>query len=245
MTDNFEDEDDIETDELSSLVYEMIATLEDELKYGSSLNDRYDSFKYYFEKIFKMPIDRLDDIEGLIANQNDKINIYQTLRDEISHIYDKYFGITFNDIEKVDINSLYTIYQIIYVEFVKLLCFYALGKAKEKDIDGKQLFRNAIEENKKTAIDISDYIVGNYIMNEDEFTFENIALALDRSDTGNMGYQYLFGVPDGVGEIALGEVIIDNNAFRLRVKSEYNNLALKQLFEIVFSRLVDTLSIGG
>jgi hypothetical protein len=245
MSDNFEDEDDIENSNLSSLVYEMISTLEDELESGSSLNDRYDSFKEYFEKIFEIPIDKIDDIEELISSQDDKIQIYQILRNEIAHIYDKYFGITFNDLDEVDLLALYTIYQVIYLGFVKLLCYYALGKASSNGIGAKQLLKNAIEENKKNATDISDYIVGKFIMNEDDFTVENIALALNVSDPGNIGYLYVFGEADSEDNIEQGKVFIDNNAFRLRIKAEYNNPAMKYLFELVFSGLVDKLSIGG
>jgi hypothetical protein len=240
MTDNFEDEDDVETNELSALVYEMVSIIGDELKYGSTLYDRYDSFKDYFEQIFDVSIDKIDDLEELISNQETKIEIYQILRNEIANIYDKYFGITFNDLDKTDLASLYTVYQVIYLGFVKLFCLYALGITTEKEITGKQLFKNAIEENKKSATDISDYIVGNLIMNEDEFTVENIAIALDKLDPGNVGYQYVFGEAGSDGGVEQGEVIIDNNAFRLRVKAEYANPGMKYLFELVFSKLLDT-----
>jgi hypothetical protein len=245
MENNFEDEDDIETDVKASLLYEMIATIEDELKEGSTLNDRTDSFAYYYEKLFEQSIDNIEDIEEAIVNQIDKINIYQIIRNEVANIYDKYFGITFNDIDSVPLHHIYLIYQVIYVGFIKMLCFYALGKGLENEKDGNQLFKEAVEVNRHHAIDIADYLVGNYIMNEDEFTAENIALALDKSDTGNVAYQYVFGEVINNTEVEVGDVFIDNNAFRLRVKSEYNNPAMKQLFEIVFSKLIDTLSLQG
>jgi hypothetical protein len=240
---NFENEDDIEIEIDSSLVYEMISDIDSELENGSSLYDRFDLFAFYYEKIFNQSIDKIDDLEELLANQEDKTKIYQILRNEIAHIYDKYFGITFDNLDSVTLATLYTIYQVIYLDFIKLLCFYAIGKGLEKGMNPDFVYKAAIEENKKEAVDISDYIVGNYIMNEDEFTVENIALALDKSDPGNIGYMTVFGNVIQDDEVHSEGVIIDNNAFRLRVKKEYNNPATKQLFEIVFSNFI-TKNIG-
>jgi hypothetical protein len=232
------------TDMRTQLLYEMISTIEDEIRDGSTLNNRYDSFAYFFEQLFDVKITDIDSIEEIIQEADDKdekIEIYTTIRNEIANIYDKYFGITFDDIERVHLNDIYIIYITIYLGFIDLLCNYAAGKAVEKGIGPYKLFIDAQKENIDKATDIADYIVGNYIMNEDEFTGENLAAALEIADPGNEGYLYLFGNSsgeEGYKEGEIQEVFIDNEAFRRRIKKEYLNPAVKYLIELVFSRRV-------
>jgi hypothetical protein len=242
MSDEFEDkngsyEDQEEVSRDSIILYEMIDAIEYEAREGSTLANRYDSFKYYFENLFGVEIDKIDDIENVISGNRTYIEIYTVIRDEIINIYDKYFGITFEDNEKVDLSRLYMIYQIVYLEYLRLLCMFAIGKGIEQNIDAKKLYLNATENNQKNAIDIADDLVGKYIVNEDEFTSENILSALEASDPGNEGYRYLFS---GIyNEEVNSNVIINNEAFRRRIKMEYLHSGMKYLFELVY------LSITG
>jgi hypothetical protein len=246
MGDEFEDvnesyEDQQEVDSHASFLYEMVATLRDELCDGSTLFDRYDSFKDYFEKVFDQSIDHIDDIEELISSNATYIDIYTIIKDEMIKMLDTYFGITFDDTDKVYLSDLYSIYRVIYLGYVMLLYNYALGKGIEEGLNGKQMLEKAINANKEKAIDISDTIVGRYLYNEDEFTFENIAKALELSDPGNSDYLYLFGEAEGEDDKEiklLPNVIINNEAFRLRMKYEYSS-SMKYLFEMVFTKLVE------
>jgi hypothetical protein len=243
MSNEFEDNDNVyedqeEVDSNSSLVYTMISVLEDEIGYGSTLHNRDDSFAYYFQMLFGYSINEIDKIEELIANKDSYIEIYNILREQIVHIYDKYFGIKFDDIDKIDLYHLYIIYQIVYLNYIQFLCMYALGKGIEQNLSGQQLLENALAENDAQAIDVTDSIVGKYIYNEDEFTIETIARALEASDPGNVGYQYLFGdINQDIDYIA--PAIIDNEAFRLRVKYEYSQPGVKYLIELAFTNLVN------
>jgi hypothetical protein len=237
----YEDQEEVSKD--SQLVYDMISIIEDELRYGSTLSDRFDSFKYHFEALFGVGIDKIDDMEDLISTNESYIEIYTVIRDGLINIYDKYFGITFEDNEKVYLNQLYTIYQVVYLGYINLLSAFALGKGMENKLTHKQILMNAIENNKKTSVDVSDDIVGKYIMNEDEFTTENILAAIEIADPGNVGYRYVFG---GIyNEEYDSNVIIDENAFRLRTKMEYLLPGVKYLFELVFTKNVDTISLGS
>jgi hypothetical protein len=248
MDNEFEDaeeryEDQEEVDYDAAYLYEMIETIKDELRDGSTLKERPDSFKTYFEKLFNRSIDDIDDIEELISSNNTYINIYQIIRDELVKALDNYFGITFDDIEKVYLGNIYSIYNVVYIGFINFLCNYALGKGIEKGLDGEKIIKLANENNEKNAIDIADSIVGEYISNEDEFNSDNIAKALNISDPGNEDYLYLFGESEGgiEDEIKIAElpnVIIDNNAFRLRVKYEYSQSGVKYLFETAFNKLI-------
>jgi hypothetical protein len=249
MSDEFDDrneiyEDQQEIDSDSNLLYEMIATLKDELSDGSTLNDRYDSFRAYFEAIFDRSIDDIDDIEELISNNNTYIDKYTIIKEALIKALDNYFGITFNNTDHVYMNNLYSIYKVIYLGYVRLLCNYAIGKGIENATDTKQLMDAAININKKDAIDISYTIIGQYLYNEDEFTSENIARALELADPGNADYIYLFGESDnmsgnGVGSMIIPNVIINNEAFRLRMKYEYSHPSMKYLFEIMFNKFIN------
>jgi hypothetical protein len=221
------------------LLHEMLATIEDELRDGSTLNERFDSFKKYFEAIFEIPIEDIDDTEELIQNDTELIDLYFAIRAGIAGSLDIYFGITFEDIYKVTMNDLYNIYQVVYLKFVQFLYMYALGKC----IGSKKMLKDALKEaediNIKENIEVSDTLVGNYIFDEDEFTSENIALALDRSDPGNLAYLYLFGEPiDPRNDVTgpMETVYIDNNAFRLRVKKEYLEASIKYILETIFRK---------
>jgi hypothetical protein len=111
-----------------------------------------------------------------------------------------------------------------------------LGKAhKDKKTSGRKALEEAIELNKTNAIDIADTLVGNFIMNENEFTQENIGRIVEYADPGNNGYRLLFNIDQD----PLAKVAIDNDAFRLRVKKEYLHPAFKYLFELVFRRYVE------
>jgi hypothetical protein len=221
-----------DTDRRIQLVYEVIREIEKELQDGATIKDRFDSFAYYFESLFDVTIDEIDNIEEIIqaGDDGEKVEIYHILKGELANIYDKYFGIRFNDFDRILLSDLYTIYTVIYLGIVDLLCAYATGKAHDKGISGKVAMDEAIENNKTKATDISDFIVGNYIMNEDEFTQENIGKALEYADPGNNGYRMLFNTDND----PLSKIGIDNDAFRLRIKKEYLNPAFKYLFELVF-----------
>jgi hypothetical protein len=241
MADDYDEMDGEAKNEINkNLLYEMVNTVADELKEGSTLAARNDSFAYYFEKLFETPASEIDNIEEIIQQAYDseeKIEIYNVIKRETANSFDKYFGITFDDLDLVPLSDIYTVYQVIYLDFISLLYDYAAGKAAENGLNEKELFEKAKEENIRSAADIADYIAGNYIMDENEFTSENIGSALDKADPGNEGYLYLFGCsPEG--EFQEGEtqrVYIDNNAFRLRVKKEYLNPAVKYLFELVYA----------
>jgi hypothetical protein len=220
------------------LLHEMISTIEDELREGSASINRHDSFKEYFEIIFERSIDEIDDIEEAIQNDPSKIDLYSIIRQEISSAYDNYFGITFDDLDNVDLNGLYSVYKVVYLKFANFLHMYSLGKCILLGITPKKMYEDAQESVIKGAsIDIADTLVGEYIVNEDEFTSENIALSLDKADPGNVDYLYVFGEPVDPEEDYLGEqpkVFIDNNAFRRRVKKEYSVSAFKYLLELLF-----------
>jgi hypothetical protein len=244
MSDEFEDknglyEDQEEVGRDSLLLHDMINILEYELREGSTLTNRNDSFKYYFENLFNVGIDKIDDIESTISNNQTFIEIYEVIKNELINIYDKYFGITFEDNDKVDLNELYTIYQVIYLEYLRFLCMFAIGKGIEQNIDAKTLYANAVENNKNNAIDIADDLVGKYIVNEDEYNVDNILSALEASDPGNEGYRYLFS---GIyNEEVDSNVIIDNDAFRKRIKMEYLFPSMKYAFELAFIAILEKI----
>jgi hypothetical protein len=232
-TDNYERnaiyEDQEEVDKDSSLLYEMIQTINDELRYGSTLIQREDSFKFFFESLFGCSIDSIDDIEEFINGKESYMEIYYTIRDELVHQYDNYFGIKFEDPQEVDLNQLYMIYQVVYLQFVNFLCMYALGVWIKKG-------SKAIDELKINEI-IADVVVGNYIANEDEFIVDNIGEALSLSDPGNIAYGYLFGID--INLPVLTDVAIDIDGFRARVKTEYSNQSIKSAFEYQFKKIID------
>jgi hypothetical protein len=227
-----------ETDRRIQLLSETIREIEREIQDGATIKDRFDSFGYYFESLFDLPVDEIDNIEELIqaGDDEEKIEIYHVLKEELVNMYDKYFGIKFPDFDRVLLSELYTIYTVIYLGLVDLLCVYALGKAhQDKKTSGKKVLDDAIEQNKTKAVDIADSLVGNYIMNEDEFTQENIGRVVEYVDPGNNGYRLLFNSDQD----PLAKVAIDNDAFRLRIKKEYLHPAFKYLFELVFRHYVE------
>jgi hypothetical protein len=224
------------------LLHEMLATIEDELRDGSTLYERFDSFKKYFEAIFEVPIEDIDDVEELVQNNSEMIDLYYAIKAGITGSLDIYFGITFEDIDKVDMNDLYNIYQVIYLKFMQFLYMYALGKCIESGKTLSEALKEAEENNIKNNIEVADSLVGNYILDENEFTSESIALALDRSDPGNLAYLYLFGEPVDPEHSVTGpleSVYINNNAFRLRVKKEYLDTSIKYILETVFRKNIE------
>jgi hypothetical protein len=240
-------EDQQEVDAHANFLYEMIATIRDELKEGSTLYERYDHFKYYFERVFDRSIDDIENIEELISGNATYIDIYTIIKDEMIKMFDNYFGITFDNTDKVYLEDIYAIYRVIYLGYVMFLCNYAFGKGIEKGLDGKQLLEKAITLNKEKAIDIADTLIGQYILNEDEFTSDNIAKALELSDPGNTDYIYLFGeaeIEENDTRLELPNVIINNEAFRLRIKYEYSSQAMKYLFEIIFDKFANNNTQG-
>jgi hypothetical protein len=254
MTDEFESEDGIyenqeEIDDDANLLYEMIATIEDELREGSTLFERHDSFKEYFEKLFNISIDNIELVEETISTNSDLIDSYNVLKDELIRSFDNYFGITFDNTDKVYLEDLYSIYRVVYLDYVRFLCNYALGKGIDLGITKHEIINNAIKANMSENIDISDAIIGQYILNEDEFNSDNIAKYLTLSDPGNIDYTYLFGEGEstldkedsGKNDMVISNVVINNEAFRLRVKYEYSNPAMKYLFELTFTKFVNNL----
>jgi hypothetical protein len=252
MSDEFEDingayEDQKEVDAHSQFLYEMVSAIKDELEEGSTLYEREDTFKYYFEKVFDRSIDDIDEIEELISSNTTYITMYSVLKEELIKMLDNYFGITFDNPDRVYLENLYGIYRVIYLGYVPFLCNYALGKGISAGSNGNKIFENALMLNKRTGTDVADTLIGQYIYNEDEFTSDNIAKILELSDPGNIDYIYLFGesdIEDNSDVAILPNVIINNQAFRLRVKYEYSRPAMKYLLEIEFSKLIENNNTG-
>jgi hypothetical protein len=221
------------------ILHEMLATIEDELREGSTLNERFDSFKSFFELIFDMSIDEIEDVEETIQNDNSLIDIYNEIRRSIAATLDNYFGITFEDLEKVYLENLYYIYQVVYLKYIQFLYMYAIGQCISQNKTTHEVFKEAEEAAVKENVEIADYMLGKYILDENEFTSENIAGILDKADPGNLAYLYLFGEPvdpKKINEGPLQTVYIDNNAFRLRIKKEYLNPGIKYCLETIFRK---------
>jgi hypothetical protein len=230
----YEDQEEVSRD--SDILYEMLQTIDDELREGSTLSERPDSFKYYFERLFGYPIDKIDDIEELISSNSGEtyIEIYNVIRDELVKKYDKYFGIKFEDPQEVALSQLYVIYFTVYVRYVNFLCMCGMGVLIGGDTLNKEHSNSRIT---------ADDIIGNYLANEDEFTISNIGDALLLADPGNIDYSYLFDTAEEGGPYS--NVVIDNEAFRLRVKYEYEKEGVRYLIELAFNKYIDDYVNSG
>jgi hypothetical protein len=225
----YEDQAEVERD--AAILYEMLQVLDDELREGSTLSNRQDSFKFYFETLFGCSIDKIDEIEEIIISGNSEtyIEIYYAIREELIKKYDKYFGIKFEDKDEVRLNELYMIYQVVYVGYISFLCMYAYGMC---------LGGNTLNKDKGNGRLTANDIVGNYLANENEFIPDNIKYALDRSDPGNIYYGYLFGSDS---DEIFSNVVLDSEAFRLRIKYEYDRESVKYIIELEFAKYIGNL----
>jgi hypothetical protein len=225
----YEDQEEVDRD--SAILYEMMQVLDDELREGSTLSIRQDSFKLYFETLFGCPIEKIDEIEEIITTNGGEtyIEIYCAVRDELIKKYDKYFSIKFEDPEEVKLDQLYMIYQVVYVRYISFLCMYAYGMC---------LGGNTLNKEKGNGRLTANDIVGNYLSNENEFIPENIKDALERSDPGNIYYGYLFGSDS---DDIFSNVVLDSEGFRLRIKYEYDKESVKYLIELEFTKYIGNL----
>jgi hypothetical protein len=116
---------------------------------------------------------------------------------------------------------------------------YAVGKVILEKNTLDNALHNAYITKEESNQDIVDSLLGTYILDEDEFTDDNIALALEAGDPGNELYMKLFGEasaldpgdPSSYQFATIRNVSIYNIAFRLKVKSEYLKEGMKELIE--------------
>lgn len=226
-------EDDNDLDGVvGSMVYEMLATIEDEFRDGSCQRLRDDTFAIAIEGIFGIPVDELDDLEEKINGDDKKIEFYDTIKSGIRNLFDKYYGITFED--KVDLNKLHDVYHTVYVDFFDLLTTYGIGTEiynnRENDVTVNDFVNTAKAQAKKHNTYLSVVIIGNKLADENSFTLDQVTEALFTVDPGNAVHEYIFGQLAASDEsldshdnlIASPEVFIDVEAFRRRLLSEFN-----------------------
>lgn len=218
--DNLGDEMNLEHNDIANDLYEMLATIDLEIKNGSASDNREDSFKIGFENIFGVPIEKIDDIETIIQDRNDFRNVhalYETIRKEISNIYDKYMCVKFNydDINRsVDLKELYSVYNVLYLDL-----FDWLGK----------VMAYIIKKDPNTYNSFPKYsVIEDILMNVEDFNLDTIPKILSIMDPGNVDYTFVFG--DTGDEFNIDTPVV-------------NNVSID--FDIMVNRIKRDLSLGA
>lgn len=228
-----ENEDDALDSSLGSYIYDMLATIEDEFRDGSSQRLRDDTFMIGIRSIFEIDEDKLDDIEEIISSKHPKYTeAYETIKNTMRNLFDKYYGITFSD--DVDLERLHDVYIAIYVQYFDLLAKYAAGTdriTRGSDTTFGEAIGNARKLARKRSTSYSRILIGDLIADENEFILEKIAHALAAVDPGNAVYEYIFGqLPDAIdlsdpnaveNLLDTPKVDIEIEAFRRRMLMEF------------------------
>lgn len=217
---NLGDEMNLEHNDIANDLYEMLASIDLEIKNGSASENREDSFKIGFENLFGVPIENIDDIETIIQDRNDFRNvhtIYEQVRNEISSIYDKYMCVKFNydNINRsVDLKELYSVYCVLYLDL-----FNWLGK----------VMAYIIKKDPNTYSDFPKYsVIEDILMNEEDFNLDSIPKILSIMDPGNVDYNFVFG--DVGDEFDINTPIV-------------NSVSID--FDIMVNRIKRDLSLGA
>lgn len=186
-TANYDDDETnlVQGNDLISDLYEMLASIETQVKYGDAVEIRPDKFKEGFENIFNVEIDKIDDIENLISDKPKIISIYKEICDGLIGIYDKYLGIKFNydDINKsVDLQELYSVYRVMYLDILDWTA---------------KVFAYIIKKNSETFNLNNPFVFSDIVKCDDVFNLDTIPQILALMDPGNVDYTFVFGeVPD-------------------------------------------------
>lgn len=209
----------LEDNDISSDMYEMIMSINDDFNYNNCMNkERIDNFKIGFENLFNISIDKIEDIEEIIAESSNKenlITIYNVIKNDLIGLFDNYYGITFdtgNDLNNiVDLDLLYMVYRVVYLNIHVTISDVVLGY---------------INKNKLQNEDITEELIKTIIDDECIFTDENINEFLHLGDPGNYEYIKVFGEYSNEENINTDNlisniVIIDNIVFRNRIKKIY------------------------
>ena len=229
-----ENDDDALDSSLGSYIYEMLATIEDEFRDGSSQRLRDDTFAIGIEQIFEIKIEELDNLEEAITGKHEKyMQAYETIKESIRNLFDKYYGITFND--DVDLEHLHDVYVAVYIQFFDLLAKYGIGVDRILH-DGKTTVAQAIAEARKIArkrsTSFSRILIGDLLANEDEFILEKIAHALATVDPGNVTYEYLFGqLPDAIDESDPIQNLVDTPSVEIEIEALRRRLLMEFEYE--------------
>ena len=214
MIENKDDQSTLEGNDIVSDLYEMLASIENQIHYGDTAENRTDSFKIGFENLFAVDIDKVDDIENMISERNNAgqlVSIYNEIRNGVKSIYDKYLGIKFNydDINNsVDMQGLYSVYKVMYLDIFDCMAkvFAYMNKSNPDVYD-------------LNRPDVWDDFLGNV----EDFNLDSIPKILSVMDPGNMDYEYVFGeVPEINSDVMvyLNKVSIDFDVFVKHFKME-------------------------
>lgn len=220
MDNNFGDELNLEHNDIVNDLYEMIATIELEIKNGDVSDIRKDTFKIGFENLFGVPIEKIDDIETIIQDRNDFRNvhaIYETIRKSLTRIYDNYMCVKFNydDINRsVDLKELYSVYNIMYLDL-----FDWLGK----------VMAYIIKKNPDTYVKFPKYTaIEDILKNVEDFNLDSIPKILSIMDPGNVDYEFVFG--------DIGDELDETTP-------TINNVSID--FDIMVNRILRDLTLGA
>lgn len=201
-------------------LYDCISSIDSQLHDGDTNPIRTDQFAILFEKIFDLSIDKVDTIENVISEkEGDELELFKVAYDGVikalTTFLDNYWGITFTADgvnSKVDMNSVYTSYHLVFVcfyDFIAKLFAYIIYHNSETymsdfENDKERLFSNIIED--------------NYLLNLD-----TIPVILQAMDPDNYDYKFVFGEPVEEGDEGMyinPDVSINWDAFSKRILKE-------------------------
>lgn len=214
MIENKDDQSTLEGNDIVSDLYEMLASIDNQMHYGDTSENRTDYFKIGFENLFNVDIDKVDEIENLISERQNAgalISIYNEIKTGMRSMFDKYLGIKFNydDINNsVDMQGLYSVYKVVCTDIMDCMAkvFAYMNKSNP----------HVYNLNRP---DVWDDFLGNV----EDFNLDSIPKILSVMDPGNMDYEYVFGeVPeiDSDVNVYLNKVSIDFDVFVKHFKME-------------------------
>lgn len=185
--------DAIETDSIdnsqSTDLYDCLAEIEVTLRSNVASYIRPDKFSECLEKVFKIEIEQIDDIESLICDMDSDLRIayeemYNIFRDGVLNSYDRYLGVTFtyDDInQRPDFNELYSVYKVLYLDETDFLA---------------KIIAYIIATDKVVGYDLNKSNTLSDIIHDDSvFNLDTIPDILNKMDPGNIDNLKVFGEP--------------------------------------------------